>query len=187
MRIPTFTRRADATRDESAIEPAADRRDQVDDRTVYRSRAAVAADATATGRTARTADTAADRTTHTADTEPVKAERAGPVRRPRTSLMANLGLALGVVAALGVLSGRLAAYGLAVGVVALLLSLAGMSATRRRHVAGKADALLGLLLSLAAIVVGILALAGALPWLGTGADTVTRVRDWLDAHWNAWF
>jgi hypothetical protein len=182
-------------------EPAApaDRRDQLDDRTVYRSRAATAAGAVAADRAARQGDAERVETERAAERR-AEADRADtavrpavvepsaePMRRSRTSMLATLGLALGVVAALGVLSGRLAAYGVAVGVVALLLSMAGMSATRRRHVAGKGDGLLGLLLSLGAIVVGILVLTGSLPWLTTDTDTVGRARDWLDTQWNSRF
>ena len=69
---------------------------------------------------------------HTPDTVP-----AGP--RPRASLMATLGLIVGVAAALAVLTGVLAGYGVALGVVGLFLSIGGISATGRRHVAGKSD------------------------------------------------
>lgn len=105
---------------------------------------------------------------------------AGP--RPRASLLATLGLIAGVAAALFVLSGALAGYGIALGVLAVLLSFAGMSATSRRHVAGKSDALFGLILGLGAIAVGVLALTGQFGWPNTDADTVQRVRDWLDAQ-----
>jgi hypothetical protein len=37
-------------------------------------------------------------------------------------------------------------------------------------------------LSLAAIVVGVLALTGSLSWLGTDMQPVNSVRDWLDAQ-----
>ena len=114
------------------------------------------------------------------------AERThGPVlhdKKPRASLMATLGLILGVVSALLVLSGPLLGYGIGLAVLALVLSMAGIFATRRRHVAGKTDALIGMALSLAAIVVGLLALTGSLSWLGTDMQPVTSVRDWLDAQ-----
>jgi hypothetical protein len=67
-------------------------------------------------------------------------------------------------------------------VLALLLSFGGIRATRRRHVAGKTDALIGLLVSLGAIVVGMLALSGSLPWLGTDMESASRLREWLDAR-----
>jgi hypothetical protein len=102
--------------------------------------------------------------------------------KPRASLLATLGLILGVVAVLLVLSGPLLGYGIGVGVLALLLSLSGIHATGRRHVAGKTDALIGMVLALGAIVLGVLALTGSLSWLGTDAPTVNNLREWLDAQ-----
>lgn len=105
-----------------------------------------------------------------------------PGPRPRASLLATLSLILGVAAALIVLTGVLAGYGIAVGALAVLLAIGGIRATRRRHVAGKSDALLGLLLGLGAIVLGVLALSEVLPWLGPDTETVTPLRNWLDAQ-----
>jgi hypothetical protein len=105
---------------------------------------------------------------------------AGP--RPRASLLATLGLITGVASALLVLSGPLAGYGIGLAGLALILSLGGISATGRRHVAGKTDAVIGLVLALGAIVVGVLALTGSLSWLGTDMEPVSRVREWLDAQ-----
>jgi hypothetical protein len=105
---------------------------------------------------------------------------AGP--KPRASLLATLGLIGGVAAALLVLSGPLLPYGISLAVLALILSVSGMHATGRRHVAGKTDALIGMVLSLGAIVVGVLALTGSLSWLGTDTQPVTTLRQWLDAH-----
>jgi hypothetical protein len=81
-----------------------------------------------------------------------------------------------------VLSGPLLGYGIGVAGVALVLSLAGIRATSKRHVAGKTDALLGMIFSLAAIVVGVLALTGSLSWLGTDTQPVNNLREWLDAQ-----
>jgi hypothetical protein len=102
--------------------------------------------------------------------------------KPRASLLATLGLITGVVSALLVLSGPLAGYGVVLAVVALLLSIGGIRATRRRHVAGKSDALIGMLVALGAIVVGMLALTGSLSWLGTDMNPVSQLREWLDAR-----
>jgi hypothetical protein len=127
-----------------------------------------------------------DRAPRVAERAPVPpAAAAGP--RPRASLLATLGLITGVAAALLVLSGPLAGYGIGLAVLALLLSLGGISATGRRHVAGKSDAIIGLLLALGAIVVGVLALTGSLPWLGTDMDSASRAREWLDARFNRLF
>lgn len=105
---------------------------------------------------------------------------AGP--RPRASLLATLSLIAGVAAALFVLSGALAGYGIALGGLALLLAFGGMSATGRRHIAGKSDALFGLILGLGAIALGILAVTDQLAWPTTDADTVQRFREWLDTQ-----
>jgi uncharacterized membrane protein YphA (DoxX/SURF4 family) len=105
---------------------------------------------------------------------------AGP--RPRASLLATLSLIFGLAGALFVLTGALAGYGIALGAIALLLAFAGLSATSRRHVAGKSDALLGLLLGLAAVGAGVLAVTGQFDWPNTDGDTVQRFRDWLDAQ-----
>jgi Flp pilus assembly protein TadB len=112
--------------------------------------------------------------------EPAPDTAAGP--RPRASLLATLGLILAVASALLVLSGPLLGYGIGVAVLALILSLSGIHATGKRHVAGKSDALIGMFVSLAAIVVGVLALTGSLSWLGTDMQPVSSLRHWLDAQ-----
>jgi hypothetical protein len=81
-----------------------------------------------------------------------------------------------------VLSGPLLGYGIGVAGLALILSLSGIHATGKRHVAGKTDALLGMVLSLGAIVLGVLALTGSLNWLGTDVPAVGNLREWLDAQ-----
>jgi hypothetical protein len=105
---------------------------------------------------------------------------AGP--KPRASLLATLGLICGVAAVLLVLSGPLLGWGVGVAGLGLILSLGGIRATGKRHVAGKTDALIGMVLSLGAIVLGVLALTGSLTWLGTDHNSVPAVRDWLDTH-----
>ncbi|WP_203381156.1 hypothetical protein [Paractinoplanes ovalisporus] len=105
---------------------------------------------------------------------------AGP--KPRASFLATLGLILGVASVLLVLSGPLLGYGIGVAGLALILSLSGIHATGKRHVAGKTDALLGMVLSLGAIVLGVLALTGSLNWLGTDVQPVNSLREWLDAQ-----
>ncbi|MEV6629371.1 hypothetical protein AB0M54_01305 [Actinoplanes sp. NPDC051470] len=130
-----------------------------------------------------TTTTDSDTTATTLEQDRVREDRVAPAGpKPRASLLATLGLVLGVVGALLVLSGPLLGYGLGVAVLALMLSLSGIHATGRRHVAGKSDALLGMVLSLAAIVVGILALTGSLSWLGTDMQPVNTAREWLDAQ-----
>jgi hypothetical protein len=107
---------------------------------------------------------------------------AGP--KPRASLLATLGLILGVASVLLVLSGPLLGWGIGVAGVALVLSLSGIHATGKRHVAGKTDALIGMILALGAIVLGVLALTGSLTWLGTDTQNVPALREWLDTEFG---
>lgn len=205
MRLPTFSRQTGA-------DTAEDERSTVANggTTSVRGRhdASVKAPSDATTTHFTTAGAAADRADVKADRAEAKAERAearadtavadrtpvaekrdterhdtvpaGP--KPRASLLATLGLVLAVASALLVLSGPLLGYGIGVAVLALILSLSGIHATGKRHVAGKSDALLGMVLSLAAIVVGVLALTGSLSWLGTDMQPVNSTREWLDAQ-----
>jgi hypothetical protein len=113
----------------------------------------------------------------------VERDREVPVGpRPRTSLMATLSLIFGVAGAFFVLSGTLAGYGIALGAIGVVLSFVGMAATRRRHVAGKLDALLGLGIGGAAVVLGVLALTGDFGWPTMADDWDARLRGWLDAQ-----
>lgn len=115
-------------------------------------------------------------------TEPAVPVAVGP--KPRASLLATLGLIVSVVGALFVLSGTLAGYGVGLGAVGAVLAVLGLIATRRRHVAGKADALIGILVGLAAVVLGIVALTGQFPWPTTDGDWVGRLREWLDSQFD---
>ncbi|MEO3778126.1 thrombospondin [Micromonospora sp. B11E3] len=102
--------------------------------------------------------------------------------KPRASLLATLGLVVGVAGALFVLTGTLAGYGIAVGALGAVLSVLGLVATRRRHVAGKTDALLGMAFGVAAVVLGVLAMTGQFDWPTTDGDWVQRLREWLDSQ-----
>jgi hypothetical protein len=204
VRLPTFSRQtgADTAEDErptvaGGTTPVRERRDS----SVKAPNDATTTHFTTAGAAAEKAR--AESATKKADQAEVKAERAeakaddaklgstavtreqeavvvGP--KPRASLLATLGLVLAVASALLVLSGPLLGYGIGVAVLALILSLSGIHATGKRHVAGKSDALLGMALSLAAIVVGVLALTGSLSWLGTDMQPVNSTREWLDAQ-----
>ncbi|PWU60920.1 thrombospondin [Micromonospora globispora] len=114
-------------------------------------------------------------------TEPVPVV-AGP--KPRASLLATLGLIVSVVGALFVLSGTLAGYGVGLGAVGAVLAVLGLIATRRRHVAGKTDALIGILVGLAAVVLGVVALTGQFDWPTTDGEWVGRFREWLDSQFD---
>ncbi|MEV1330756.1 thrombospondin [Micromonospora costi] len=122
----------------------------------------------------RTAGPDADRA------EPERPVAVGP--KPRASLLATLGLVVGVAGVLFVLTGTLAGYGIGLGAVGAVLAVLGLIATRRRHVAGKTDALLGIGLGLAAVVLGVLAMTGQFDWPTTDGDWVQRFREWLDSQ-----
>lgn len=115
-----------------------------------------------------------------APTAPETPVTRGP--KPRASLLATLGLIVSVAAALFVLTGTLAGYGIGLGAVGAVLSVLGLMATRRRHVAGKTDALFGVLIGLAAVVIGVLAMTGQFDWPTTDGDWVQRFREWLDSQ-----
>lgn len=128
-------------------------------------------------------DAAAARVDRDGDGVPDRAERrvvAGP--KPRASLLATIGLITGVAGLLFVLTGTLAGYGIGLGAVGAVLAVVGLIATRRRHVAGTTDAMLGIVAGLGAVVLGILAMTGQFDWPTTDGDWVTRFREWLDSQ-----
>ncbi|MEU8260201.1 DUF4190 domain-containing protein [Micromonospora sp. NPDC048999] len=102
--------------------------------------------------------------------------------KPRASLLATLGLIVSVVGALFVLTGTLAGYGIGLGAVGAVLAVLGLIATRRRHVAGKTDALIGMVVGLAAVVLGVVAMTGQFDWPTTDGEWVGRFRGWLDSQ-----
>jgi hypothetical protein len=178
VRLPTFSRQSgsDTAQDERPTAAAGSTVAKPDDETTTRF-------TTPGGPAAVRRDPVATRDTDKTVEQPAVREPQAPVGpKPRASLLATLGLVLGVVSAMLVLSGPLLGYGIGLAVLALILSLSGIFATGKRHVAGKSDALLGLVLSLAAIVVGVLALTGQLYWLGTDTQPVNSLREWLDAQ-----
>jgi hypothetical protein len=156
----------------------------VDGRTVDLDRDAAAArtagadrDGTVDGRLDRPVDRDGD---SVADGAPERPVVAGP--KPRASLLATLGLVVGVAGALFVLTGTLAGYGIGLGAVGAVLAVLGLMATRRRHIAGKTDALLGIVAGLGAVVLGVLAMTGQFDWPTTDGDWVARFREWLDSQ-----
>ncbi|MET8912187.1 DUF4190 domain-containing protein [Micromonospora sp. NPDC004551] len=116
-------------------------------------------------------------------------ERVEPftTKRPRASLLATLGLIVSVVGALFVLSGTLAGYGIGLGAVGAVLAVLGLVATRRRHVAGKTDALIGIAVGLAAVVLGVVAMTGQFDWPTTDGEWIGRFREWLDSQFAELF
>ena len=129
----------------------------------------------------RTGPVADDRVGPVAGTAPVE-EAAPRPRWNRVSFGATLGLILGLTALYAVLTGVLAQVGLLVGVLGFLLASAGFAGARRAGVTGHSLAMLGMLASAAAVVLGVLAITDSLSWLSTGKDNVPLVRDWVDAH-----
>ncbi|MFI7434688.1 thrombospondin [Micromonospora haikouensis] len=159
---PDPERATDRERDASRSLPAAPTAAQATDRTAERPLPADRTDADAEARR-----------------EPVPVV-AGP--KPRASLLATLGLVVGVAGLAAVLTGTLAGYGIAVGALGAVLSVFGLLATRRRHIAGKTDALLGMAFGVAAVVLGVLAMTGQFVWPTTDGDWVQRLREWLDSQ-----
>ncbi|MER7458611.1 thrombospondin [Micromonospora sp. NPDC126480] len=128
-------------------------------------------------------DDTATRADRDGDGVPDRAERpvvAGP--KPRASLLATIGLITAVAGLLFVLTGALAGYGIGLGTAGAVLAVLGLMATRRRHVAGTTDALLGIVAGLGAVVLGVLAMTGQFDWPTTDGDWVTRFREWLDSQ-----
>ena len=204
MRIPAFSRQSDTTTEDerptvasTGTTPVRTRTDSPPPPPPVRKDSSVArpSEATTTEFPAQADDRAAANRAARVDmakirndepkTDEIKTEPpviAGP--KPRASLLATISLILAVGGALLVLSGPLTGYGIGVAGLALVLSLAGIRATRRRHVAGKTDAVIALLVSLAAIAVGVFALMGQLPWAGTDVQPVDSLRNWLDTQFG---
>ncbi|MEU4157557.1 hypothetical protein [Actinoplanes sp. NPDC026670] len=186
MRLPTFPRQTTVDDADTERTPVAPRRDEPTTATLTPVRPdTTVAPPPARPQTFRPAPVSETQRAK-AVSEPVAVPEpsAPPAPRARASLVATLGLVLSVAGALLVLSGPLLGYGVGVSAVALVLSIAGVFATRKRHVAGKTGALIGVVLSLAAVVIGVLALAGQLWWLGTDTQTVTEFRTWLDTQFE---
>jgi hypothetical protein len=103
-------------------------------------------------------------------------------RRARASGFATMGLAIAVGAALTVATGVLAAPGAALGLLAILSAVGGVFGARKGHVTGTGTASLALLLGLAALAVGGLAVMGVTTWPDTTTNNVAELREWLDTH-----
>ncbi|MEU4619015.1 hypothetical protein AB0G04_03410 [Actinoplanes sp. NPDC023801] len=185
MRLPTFPRQTTTDGANTERTPVMPRRDDATTASLPPVRSDTVTPPPAKPETFRPAPPPARSETERAKavSDPVAIPPA-PAPRARASFVATLGLVLSVAGALLVLSGPLLGYGIGVAAVALVLSLAGVFATRKRHVAGKTGAVIGLVLSLTAIVIGVLALAGQLWWLGTDTQTVTEFRTWLDTQFE---
>jgi hypothetical protein len=107
------------------------------------------------------------------------------VERPRwahVSAMATLSLIIGVAARAAPFTGLLAAEGVALGVVGGAVAAGGLVGASRRGITGHSLAFLGLVASLGAILLGVLAISGQLSWLDSKTDEVARMHNWLVAQ-----
>jgi hypothetical protein len=186
VRIPTFSRQSDTTTETAERPPVAPRteaapKNRSEDPTLDMKPVEPKTKPLPPPPPAATKPAASDTAKPTAS-DTVSAKPVAPVKKARASLLATLGLGFSVAGALFVLSGPLMGYGVGLAGLAFVLSIAGLHATGKRHVAGKPDALIGLIVSLGAIVVGVLGLTGSLSWLGTDAQTVNITREWLDTQ-----
>jgi hypothetical protein len=125
----------------------------------------------------------ATRTSSVTSTTPssgVLSHAAAP--RARASVVATMSVMFGLTAVLAVFTGVLAGAGVAIGMLAAFAGVGGIATTSRRHVAGRGNALLGILLGLTAVVIGTLAITNSLSWLQVTTNEVARVHDWLALH-----
>jgi len=102
--------------------------------------------------------------------------------RPRASGLATLSVIVGLLAMVAVATGSMVTPGIGLGVIAALLAFGGVVATSSRYIAGKADALFGMLFALAAIVFGVMSLTGAVSWLSPHTSLLVDLHQWLQAH-----
>ncbi|HZD98219.1 MAG TPA: hypothetical protein VE132_08670 [Micromonosporaceae bacterium] len=100
----------------------------------------------------------------------------------RVSIWAAGGALIAVVAICATVTGLLAPVGAAIGVVATLASLIGLRTTGR-HLAGHGLAIVGVLLGLAAIVIGAFAVTRHYAWPNSTVDEIARWHSWLVARW----
>ncbi|WP_412543763.1 hypothetical protein R8Z50_15110 [Longispora sp. K20-0274] len=113
---------------------------------------------------------------------PAPAEPAVEVRG-RTGVTSVLALVVGLTALYAALTGVLARPALLVGLLGLVLAVTAVVRPTRRRVTGNGLAVLGALLSVAALAIGIAVATGSLPGLDGGTDQVVRVRDWFAGWW----
>jgi hypothetical protein len=100
-------------------------------------------------------------------------------RWAHVSPMATLSLIVGVVAIVAALTGLMAAEAIVLGVIGGAIAAGGLVSASRRGVTGHSLALLGLIASLGAILLGVLAIGGELSWLDSKTDEVNRLHSWL--------
>jgi hypothetical protein len=118
-----------------------------------------------------TTETVAQPATATAETDRARWAHVSP--------MATLSLIVGVVAVVAALTGLMAAEAIVLGVIGGAIAAGGLVSASRRGVTGHSLALLGLIASLGAILLGVLAIGGELSWLDSKTDEVGRLHSWL--------
>ncbi|HEX6497838.1 MAG TPA: DUF4190 domain-containing protein [Micromonosporaceae bacterium] len=102
-------------------------------------------------------------------------------RWAHVSAAATIALIVGLSAVYAALTGVLAPVAIALGIIGVIVSIVGLAAASRTGVTGHSLATLGLIGSLAGIVLGILAITNVLPWLHH-TDQVAHFQQWLDAQ-----
>jgi zinc transporter ZupT len=103
-------------------------------------------------------------------------------RSPRSSALATVSLLLASLGAAAVATGVLAVAGGVLGVVGVVFAIAGLVANRHRHIVGRGNAIIGLVLGVAAAVVAALSVTDLLPGLDAETNRVSQLVEWLDAH-----
>jgi hypothetical protein len=106
-------------------------------------------------------------------------------RSPRSSVLATVGVLLALPGALLAATGVLAAAGGVLGVEGTAFAVAGLVANRHRHITGRANAIIALVLGVAAVAAGALTVTGVVPWLDQDTNQIARLVEWLDAN-AAW-
>jgi hypothetical protein len=113
---------------------------------------------------------------------PSAANEVSTHRQIRSSVLATVSLLFAIPGALAVATGILGAAGAALGLVGALFAIGGLTATRQRHIAGRGNAVIGLLLGLGALAAGALSVTGNLPWLDPHVNQLTNLIAWLSVH-----
>jgi hypothetical protein len=106
------------------------------------------------------------------------------VESARVSVWVTLGL-MAAMGGLGAsLTGLLAPEGVALGGLGVLMCLVGMFTTALPRIAGRGLAVFGLLLGLAAVALGGVAMTGDVSWPNSHVNEVARLHGWLVDHWS---
>jgi hypothetical protein len=111
---------------------------------------------------------------------PAPAPAAPTVGRTHTSVLATVGVIVGLTGMAAALTGRLAPFGIALGLLGGLFSFGGAAMGARPRVTGRGLGSFGLLVGVASIVLSALALAHATSWLDSNVDQVAAFRNWVN-------